>query len=174
VDSWIEVLQGDKHEIFRAAHDASVAVDYLLTLELSRSLSPGQLYPGPTLGATGVAVLDLQVSRDIVHAKGNSQILGDYPAHSLSAAEAIVAKFLGASAKLQIPQVEGGIYRGVILGETPHYIVQRQSRQVGIAHRKDSLDGQLQVGAYVRIQYVRRNGMVRTCCERARAAERGR
>ncbi len=33
VSSWIKALQDDKHEIFRAAHDASAAADYLLDLE---------------------------------------------------------------------------------------------------------------------------------------------
>ena len=43
VHSWIEALQQDKHEIFRAAHDASVAADYLLALERSRALSADEL-----------------------------------------------------------------------------------------------------------------------------------
>ena len=30
---WIKVLREDKNEIFRAAHDASIATDYLLNLE---------------------------------------------------------------------------------------------------------------------------------------------
>ena len=169
VDSWIEVLQRDKHEIFRAAHDASAAVDYLLALEHSRSLGSEQLRPMPAL-ETGV---DPHASPDMVHAKGISQSLGEHTAQSLWAAEAIVAKALGASAKLQIPQLEGGIYRGVILGETAHHIVQRQSGRVGIAHLKDSLDGQPGVGAHVRIQYAQGKGMVRTCCEHVKAAERG-
>ena len=94
--------------------------------------------------------------------------------HSLWAAEAIVAKALGASARLLTPQVDGGIYRGVILGETSHHIIQRQSGQLGIAHRKDSLDGQPQAGEYVRIQYAHGKGTVRACCERSQTAERGR
>ena len=33
VGNWITALQNDKNEIFRAAHDASAATDYLLALE---------------------------------------------------------------------------------------------------------------------------------------------
>ena len=39
VSSWISVLKQDKNEIFRAAHDASRAADFLLALERGRSLS---------------------------------------------------------------------------------------------------------------------------------------
>jgi putative DNA primase/helicase len=33
VSSWIGVLKRDKNEIFRAAHDASAAADFILALE---------------------------------------------------------------------------------------------------------------------------------------------
>jgi antirestriction protein ArdC len=47
VSSWINALQQDKNEIFRAAHDASRAADFLLALERGRSIS-GELLPaGP-------------------------------------------------------------------------------------------------------------------------------
>jgi hypothetical protein len=106
--------------------------------------------------------------------RGGPQSLRDDVAQSLREAEAIVAKALGGSVRIQTPQVEGGVYRGVLVVETTHHLVQRQSAQLGIAHRKDSLDGQPQVGDYVRIQYTRGKGTVRECWERARAAERGR
>ena len=37
VGSWIKALREDKNEIFRAAHDASAAADYLLTLEREKT-----------------------------------------------------------------------------------------------------------------------------------------
>lgn len=174
VDSWIDALRRDKHEIFRAAHDAAAAVDYLLALERGRSLGSDLLRPEPTLETAGDAAADLLASRDAAHAQGRSHSSPDDVAHSRWAAEAIVAKALGTSAKLQTPQVEGGTYPGVILGETAHHIVQRQSRQAGVAHLKDLLDSQPPVGAYVRIQYVHGDGMVRACHERTHAAARGR
>jgi antirestriction protein ArdC len=38
VGSWVKALREDKNEIFRAAHDASAAADYLLSLERERSV----------------------------------------------------------------------------------------------------------------------------------------
>ena len=38
VGSWVKALREDKNEIFRAAHDASAAADYLLALERERSV----------------------------------------------------------------------------------------------------------------------------------------
>ena len=38
VNSWLEALRNDKHEIFRAARDAHKAADLLLQLELHKSL----------------------------------------------------------------------------------------------------------------------------------------
>ena len=174
VDSWIDALRRDKHEVFRAAHDASAAVDFLVGLERGRALGSDPLSPERSLETAIDAAADLHVSRDTVHAPGSSQNSRDEVTQSFWTAEAIVAKALGASAKLQLPQLEGGIYPGVILGQTTHHIVQRQSGRLGVAHRKDSLDSQPQAGAYVRIQYVHGNGMVRTCHERIHTAERGR
>jgi antirestriction protein ArdC len=44
VSSWINVLKQDKNEIFRAAHDASRAADFLLALERDRSIA-GDVFP---------------------------------------------------------------------------------------------------------------------------------
>jgi antirestriction protein ArdC len=44
VSSWINVLKQDKNEIFRAAHDASRAADFLLALERDRSIT-GEVLP---------------------------------------------------------------------------------------------------------------------------------
>ena len=43
VGSWIKSLKEDKNEIFRAAHDASVAADFLLSLERDRSIAEESL-----------------------------------------------------------------------------------------------------------------------------------
>jgi len=174
VASWIEALQRDRHEIFRAAHDAAAAVDYLLSLERSRSVAADPLRPEPTLQAGSAAAVDQHAFRDDAGAKGNTNSPQLDVGQSLWAAETIVGKALGASARLLTPQVDGGIYRGVILGETAHHLVQRQSGRLGIAHLKDALDAQAPVGQYVRIQYGHGKGTVRTCCERAQATERGR
>ena len=59
VGSWIKALKEDKNEIFRAAHDASKATDFLLTLERDRSIGNEGVGAGPVSepgagGSTGV------------------------------------------------------------------------------------------------------------------------
>jgi antirestriction protein ArdC len=53
VGSWIKTLQQDKNEIFRAAHDASAATDYLLALERDRSVADESLAAGPAPDSPG-------------------------------------------------------------------------------------------------------------------------
>ena len=47
VGSWIKTLKQDKNEIFRAAHDASRATDFLLALERDRSIAGEGLPAAP-------------------------------------------------------------------------------------------------------------------------------
>ena len=49
VDSWIGALKRDKNEIFRAAHDASKATDFILALERDKSIGEEDLASGPVL-----------------------------------------------------------------------------------------------------------------------------
>src|SRR5580692_8184406 len=49
VGSWINALRKDKNEIFRAAHDASKATDFILALERDKSISEEDLASGPVL-----------------------------------------------------------------------------------------------------------------------------
>jgi hypothetical protein len=49
VGSWINALLNDKNEIFRAAHDASAATDFLLALERESSIADESLAAGPRL-----------------------------------------------------------------------------------------------------------------------------
>jgi hypothetical protein len=51
VNSWIGALKRDKNEIFRAAHDASKATDFILTLERDRSIGEEDLASGPVLAS---------------------------------------------------------------------------------------------------------------------------
>jgi hypothetical protein len=55
VNSWIGALKRDKNEIFRAAHDASKATDFILALERDKSIGEEDLASGPVLtsGAPG-------------------------------------------------------------------------------------------------------------------------
>ncbi|HJT70868.1 MAG TPA: zincin-like metallopeptidase domain-containing protein [Terriglobales bacterium] len=68
VGSWIKSLKEDKNEIFRAAHDASAATDFLLALERDRSIADQALEAGPetdaaTAGSSRGAVLEEETSR---------------------------------------------------------------------------------------------------------------
>src|SRR5215469_818093 len=60
----IKALKEDKNEIFRAAHDASKATDFLLTLERDRSIGNEGLAAGPVsepgAGGSSTAVLEQQ------------------------------------------------------------------------------------------------------------------
>ena len=48
VGSWVKALHEDKNEIFRAAHDASVATDFVLTLDREISRAEALEAAGPT------------------------------------------------------------------------------------------------------------------------------
>lgn len=68
VGSWIKSLKEDKNEIFRAAHDASAATDFLLALERDRSIAEEALAAGPSLdsangGSSRAAILEEETSR---------------------------------------------------------------------------------------------------------------
>src|SRR5579863_1220219 len=237
VGSWIAALKRDKNEIFRAAHDASKATDFILALERDKSIVEENLVSGPVLtsrasGGSPAAMLE-QETEDIhhdrervdekesgaglsaadpailesadnanehtapvrestqyaaryepgsgtvnVHAKQTAtdrRSTIDAPnGDSFMEAKSITAKVLGNSAKTLTAQTENGSYRGPIIGETEHYVIQRQSAHTGIAHPKDLLDRQPQIGESVRVNYSDSKGAVREFRERSKAQDRSR
>jgi hypothetical protein len=225
VNSRIGTLKGDKNEIFRAAHDASVATDFILALERDRSLGEEELTNGTASTAALEQVIEaIEQDRERVEEKESESALsnagtavqsppqinnersapvretsehaaryepdsGTVNVHdkqtatdrrstvdspggdSLADAKAIAKKTMGDSATTLPAQTERGAYRGSIIGETERLVIQRISGRTAIAHSKDLLDSQPQVGEKVRINYSDSKGTVREFRERAKAQD---
>lgn len=90
------------------------------------------------------------------------------------AAHAITTNALGQSARSVEALVDAGTYRGVVLGETERYLVQRQSAGMAVLHRKDLLDRQPQIGEVFSINYSNGRGILHEFRERAKTNEMGR
>lgn len=232
VGSWIATLKQDKHEIFRAAHDASKATDFLLALERDTSIADQALGAGPEIanGASRAAnlrqeVADLDRSRDhigeapqgttgepvkeahsengrlsaryeagssIMHVEDkhtstdhrsnvpDRSTTADGPpapnyakpaAESFREAESITSKHLGQSAKTFSAQIDSGIYRGTVIGETPDLFIQRLSPKSAIAHPKGLFEQPPGVGANVSVNYSKSKPLVREIRERGKEQE---
>ena len=232
VGSWITALKQDKHEIFRAAHDASKATDFLLGLERDTSIADQAVGAGPeTSSETSRAAnlrqeaADLDRSRDQIgeaplsitvepakeaHSE-NSRLSARYEpgsstmhvedkhtstdrrsnvpdlsaavdrppaanyakptAVSFREAESITSKHLGQSAKIYPAQIDSGIYRGTVIGETPDLFIQRLSPKSAIAHPKELFEQLPGVGANVSVNYTKSKPVVREIRERGKAQE---
>jgi antirestriction protein ArdC len=92
----------------------------------------------------------------------------------LNAARAIATNALGASARTLEALVESGAYRGPIIGETEHYILQRQSSHTAVLHPRDLLDRQPEQGTNVAINYSNAKGLVREARSHGKAQDLGR
>jgi antirestriction protein ArdC len=68
VSSWIKALKDDKHEIFKAAHDASAAADYVIRLERGISKAEALEVSDVTTDPVRDETEELQVDREAVPA----------------------------------------------------------------------------------------------------------
>ena len=80
VGSWIKALREDKNEIFRAAHDASLASDFLLSLERDQSIADEALAAGPVLeSATNSGAREVVDEQDSTNLQRDREDLLDQP-----------------------------------------------------------------------------------------------
>jgi antirestriction protein ArdC len=229
VGSWIKALREDKNEIFRAAHDASAAADYLLSLERGKSVTEslekapdsvqavhqqsglegeaGRL-EGERLDVTGAVdrsrASETEEERDstqrttrydtgsgtvLIHDKqqGNDRRMPveGGPAHtasvgreelqrSFAAARDVAAKTLGDNARTHTAMTESGTYRGAIIGETDHHVVQRLGPASAVAHMKQLLQPVPGAGENVLVAYSGYRADVRHLRPREKAQGRAR
>lgn len=149
VGSWIEALRQDKHEIFRAAHDAAAATDFLLAFERDQALSYENKPASLTKGALA--------------------------ADGLAEAASMAKRLLGPTGKAWSPDQQSGLYRGPVVAETATQLLQQVSSRSVIAHEKTSLTDPPSVGDNVAIIYSGGGpGEVRENRQRARGQEIGR
>lgn len=226
VGSWIKALSDDKHEIFRAAQDASKAADYVLALERDKSVAElvETAAPEPSSAADQSLPPHEQATRDIENAAvagaalrreieqldndhevatgqsvsatkadaaeerrvpgSRGDVTGSQPAtatdqrpnrdalaDSFRAARALTTEALGDGARTVAASTESGTYRGKIIGETDHHVLQQLSMQTAVAHMKHLLDPHPAVGTQVVVAYSNSKAVVKEFHERAQSKE---
>ncbi len=83
----------------------------------------------------------------------------------------LALKELGPEARIDQALTDSGIYRGTVLAETTHNLIQQITPQSAVVHRKDDLDIVPRVGNHVRISYSDGLGHVQEVRERSRSKE---
>jgi hypothetical protein len=74
-------------------------------------------------------------------------------------------------ARIEQALTDGGVYRGTILAETTHDLVQRINQHSAVIHQKDNLETAPRIGDHVRIAYVAGFGRVQQVRERSHSKE---
>ncbi|MFO0365205.1 MAG: zincin-like metallopeptidase domain-containing protein [Acidobacteriota bacterium] len=174
VQSWIKSLSEDKNEIFRAAKDAHRAADYLLDLERGKQLrtETSEHVAAFERGNAAVAITEKETAtehRDPVASRGmakleaekvlDGEVDGRRPTsaqainESLAEAEALTRKIMGDQARTYPADTGSGKYRGELIGETDHHIIQRLSAKSAVAHEKHLLPGPASPAQNVLVAY---------------------
>ena len=78
---------------------------------------------------------------------------------------------LGPETRVEPALSDSGTYRGSVVVETAHELIQRVSPQYAVIHRKDDLDSRPRIGDQVCISYSDGDGHVRKVRERSRNKE---
>lgn len=194
VGSWIEALRKDKNEIFRAAHDASAAADFVLSLDRERTnTDEKQRQPQPQREASRfsarlerdsgtVAVHDKRFGNDhhtpvdqsaVASADSQNGRNGNQSElkESFQEARALAVKELGQEARTYVAQTQSGIYCGKIIGQTEHHVVQRVSGQTAVAHLKQLVGDTPEPNVEIAISYQANKARIRNVPELHRTAE---
>ena len=93
---------------------------------------------------------------------------------AVSRARAVATNALGTSVRIVETDTGSGVYRGAVIDETEHYVLQRQSMRTAVLHPKQLLDRQPKAGENVSINYSNARGLVRHARGPAKAQELGR
>lgn len=162
VNSWIKALSEDKNEIFRAAKDAHRAADYLLDLERGKQLrtETSEHVASFERGAGAVAITEKETAtehREPVASRGvakieaekilDGEVDGRRPPseqaikESFAAAEESARKIMGEKTRTYPADTDSGKYRGELIGETEHHVIQKVSPKSAVAHQKNLLPG---------------------------------
>lgn len=80
---------------------------------------------------------------------------------AVNSARAVATNALDRSVRIVEADTESGVYRGPVIGETDHYVLQRQSTRTAVLHPKQLLDRQPKIGENVSINYSSARGLVR-------------
>ena len=81
---------------------------------------------------------------------------------------------LGPETRVEPALTDSGSYRGSVVVETAHELIQRISPQYAVIHRKADLDSRPRIGDHVCITYSGGDGHVRNVPERSRNKEMAR
>lgn len=199
VGSWVETLRKDKNEIFRAAHDASAAADFVLSLdkERTKSLPEDKTASQPERensrfvsrlepGSGTVGVHDKRFGNDHhtpinqagrVPGSNGQDKQPEKPGNrselseSFQEARALAVKELGQEARTYVAQTQGGMYCGKIIGETQHHLVQSISSRTAVAHLKQLVENPPEINRNVVISYRNDKTQIRELRERSKTAE---
>jgi antirestriction protein ArdC len=190
VQSWIKALSDDKNEIFRAAKDAHLAADFLLDLERGKQLrtETSEHVAAFERGAGTVAITEKETAteqREPVASKGvakieaekilDGEVDGRRPLseqaikESLAAAEETAKKLMGEKVRTQEADTDSGKYRGALIGETEHHIIQKISVKSAVLHEKHLLPGAAPSSQNLLVSYSNQSAQLKPIQERQRS-----
>ncbi len=159
VRSWVQGLKDDKNEIFRAAKDANRAADFLLALEREKTVAKAleaveaKTNNGGPARTAEAGTETNRTTRRQKHRPGKGSSGNPAIDQSFAEVKALSARALGDHARVYKAQTDSGIYKGEIIGETQHHVVQKLSQQSAVAHVKHLLGSVPSVGDNVVLRY---------------------